>query len=116
VGAFIVADVTLVVNKSVTVMDQFGGTQPLPGATLRYTITVSVSGSGSANSVVITDPLPLDTTYTANSLRLNSALLTDVVDGDAGEQAGAPGTVTIRLGTLTNASPLQTIVFDVRIN
>lgn len=115
-GTFTIADVNVVVNKSVTIMDQFGGTQPLPGATLRYTITVSVSGAGTANGVVITDPIPADTTYVAGTLRLNSAALTDNVDGDAGELAGAPGTVTVRLGPLSNASPLQTIVFDVRIN
>ena len=44
-------------------------------------------------------PFPPDTTYTAGSLRLNGGALTDGVDADAGEVAGAPGTVTVRLGT-----------------
>ncbi len=115
-AGFAVVDVSVVVSKSVAATDQFGGTQPLPGATLRYTITVSVSGAGTASGVVITDPIPANTTYTAGSLSLNGGPLTDAADGDAGERIGVPGTVTVRLGDLTSASPVQTILFDVRIN
>jgi uncharacterized repeat protein (TIGR01451 family) len=115
-GTFTISDVVVTVNKAVAVSDQFGGVRPLPGATLRYTLTVSVSGSGNANGLIITDPVPANTTYTAGSLRLNGSPLTDSPDADAGELAGAPGTVTVRLGTLTAASPQQIIVFDVRID
>lgn len=116
-GTYTVSDVVVAVGKAVTVIDQFGGSQPAPGATLRYTLTVTVSGSTTANGVSVTDAIPADTTYTAGSLRLNGAPLTDAGDADAGD-AGAttPGTVTVNLGNLTAASPAQTIVFDVRIN
>jgi uncharacterized repeat protein (TIGR01451 family) len=40
-----------------------------PGASLYYRITVTNSGSSYATSVVITDPQPLYTTYTAGSAR-----------------------------------------------
>jgi uncharacterized repeat protein (TIGR01451 family) len=40
-----------------------------PGASLYYRITVTNSGSSNATSVVITDPQPLYTTYTAGSAR-----------------------------------------------
>ncbi len=43
-ATFTVSDVVVTVNKAVTVIDQFGGARPLPGATLRYTLTVSVIG------------------------------------------------------------------------
>ena len=115
-GTYTVSDVTVAVNKNVSVVDQFGGSQPVPGAVLRYTITVTVVGSNAANGIVITDPVPADTTYAPGSLRLNGALLSDGADADAGEVAGAPSTVTVRLGNLTAASPMQTIIFDVRIN
>jgi len=116
-GTYTVSTIAAAVGKSVTVIDQFGGSQPVAGATLRYTITVTMSGSGVANGVVITDPFPANTTYTAGSLRLNGAPLSDAADADAGD-AGitAPGAATVNLGVLTAASPVQTIVFDVKIN
>ena len=107
----------VVLNKTVTILDQWGGNQPIPGATLRFTIMVIVTGSGTANNVVITDPLPANTTYIANSLRLNNGALTDVNDGDAGDVGQTTvNTVTVRLGNMTSATPAQTIRFDVKIN
>jgi uncharacterized repeat protein (TIGR01451 family) len=116
-GTFTLSTVTVTMNKTVAVIDQFGGNNPVAGATLRYTVTVTVSGAATANSVVVTDPYPANTTYVAGSLRLNAALLTDAADADVGD-AGAttPGAITVNLGSLTAASPVQTIVFDVRIN
>lgn len=88
----------------------------IPGATLRYTITVTATGSGTALNVVITDPIPTNTTYTAGTLTLNSAVLTDGADGDAGNVGGSPVTVTVNMGNLTSASAAQTITFDVTID
>lgn len=116
-GTYLVANVTVTVNKAATVTDQFGGNKPVPGATIRYTITVTVAGSGTAVGVVITDPIPANTTYTANSLTLNAVAITDGADADAGDVgATTAGTVTVNLGSLTSASAVQTITFDVTIN
>ena len=99
------------------IRDSSGGNQPVTGATLTYTIDATVSGSGTATGVVITDLLPANTTYTAGTLSLNAASLTDAPDADAGDVGGtAPNTVTINLGDLTAASPVQTITFEVIIN
>ena len=106
----------LSLNKTVTVLDQWGGTLPIPGATLRYTIVATTSGGGTANNVVISDPLPLNTVYIANSLKLNNTALTDAADTDAGDVgATTPNAVTVKLGNLTSASPIQTITFEVKI-
>jgi len=116
-GTFTVLSVAVNVGKAVAVIDQFGGANPVAGATLRYSITVTVSGNGTANSVVITDPFPANTTFRPGSLRLNGAPLTDAADADAGDAgATAPGAMTVNLGGLTAASPAQTIIFDVEIN
>jgi uncharacterized repeat protein (TIGR01451 family) len=116
-GTYTISDVTAVVNKAVLVIDQQGGTRPVPGATLRYTLTVTVTGIGTATGVRIADPVPANTTYTAGSLRLNVAPLSDAGGDDAGDVgATAPNTVTVNLGNMTSASPAQTITFDVRIN
>jgi uncharacterized repeat protein (TIGR01451 family) len=103
-------------TKTVTTLDQWGGNLPIPGATLRYTIVATTTGNGAANNVVISDPLPLHTTYIPNTLRLNGAAITDVVDADAGDMGGTiPNAVTVKLGNLTSTSPAQTIQFDVKI-
>jgi len=110
---------TAVINivKAVTVTDQSGGSQPMSGATLRYTLSVSATGSGTALDVVITDPIPANTTYKAGTLTLNGAILTDPVDSDVGDIGGtSPGTVTVKLGDIVSASPGQTITFEVKID
>lgn len=50
-----------------------GGTQGVvdPGDTLRYTITVQNSGAVPATAVTLTDAVPANTTYVANSTLLN---------------------------------------------
>ena len=117
IGIYEVTNTTVSLIKSVVISDPLGGTQPMPGATLTYSIDVSVSGPGTATGVVITDPIPANTTYTANTLSLNAVVLTDVVDADSGDVAGTtPNTVTVNLGDLTPASPVQTITFEVIIN
>jgi uncharacterized repeat protein (TIGR01451 family) len=117
IGTYEVTNTTVTLLKSVVISDPLGGNQPMPGATMTYSIDVTVTGPGTANSVVITDPIPANTTYTANTLTLNAAALTDVVDADAGDVGGTtPNTVTVNLGDLTPASPVQTITFEVIIN
>ena len=51
----------------------------------------------SAESVVLTDPIPVGTTYVAGSLQIDAANRTDVAGDDAGEVVGR--NVTARLGT-----------------
>ena len=116
-GTYEVTNTTVSLIKSVVITDPLGGNQPMPGATLTYRIDVSVSGPGTATGVVITDPIPANTSYTVGTLNLNATALTDGVDADVGDVGGTtPNTVTVNLGDLTPASPVQTITFDVIIN
>ena len=116
IGIYEVTTATVSLVKSVVISDPLGGNQPMPGATMTYSIAVSVSG-GTASNVVITDPIPANTTYTAGTLTLNAGTLTDVVDTDAGDVGDTTvNTVTVNLGDLTPASPIQTITFEVIIN
>lgn len=114
---FIVRSATLNVIKVETVTDQYGGSRPMTGSTIHYTITATVIGSGTAMGVVITDPIPTNTTYTPGTLKLNGAALSDAAGDDAGDVGGTtPATVTVKLpGSLTSASS-QIITFDVMIN
>lgn len=116
-GEYLVSDVVLSVVKSQLISDPFGGTQPIPGATITYTVTVEVTSSGTATSSVIRDLIPTYTSFVPASITLNALALSDASDADAGEYdtTGAPQ-VRVRLGDLTQADGVQTVVFQVTID
>ena len=114
---YLVTSVTVNAVKSQAVVDQFGGSRPLPGARINYTIVVSATGAGSAATAMFTDRIPANTTYVPGSLRLNTAALSDSADADAGEYTTTPDArVRVNLGALAQASGNQTIEFAVLIN
>ena len=101
-GEYLVADVLLTAVKSQTIVDQFAGARPLPGARINYQIVVTASGSGTATATGFSDLIPANTTYVAGSLELNGAALSDTADGDAGTFVSAPAPqVRVTLGDLT---------------
>jgi len=69
--------------KTVTVIDTVGGTDPHPGATLRYRLEVSVAGNTQVDNLVITDLIPANTTYSDGSMLLNGAAQSDANDAPA---------------------------------
>jgi uncharacterized repeat protein (TIGR01451 family) len=122
-GRYLVTDVSVSVLKSVAaISDPFGGSLPVPGARIDYSIVVTVAGSATATGVAITDPIPVNTTYVAASMTFDDGggagpvPVSDPVDGDPGEFTIGPDTITVRLGDLTAASPAQTITFSVTID
>jgi len=116
-GTYVVSDVSVVLVKSAVVTDPDNGNQPITGATITYTILVTVSGVGSAENIVISDPIPVNTSYTPATLRLDTVALTDEADGDAGDvSVTAPGTVTVNLGDMAGGSPTRSIEFSVLID
>ena len=116
-GEYIVSDVQVSVVKTQAVSDTFGGTEPLPGATITYSMDVDVVGSGTVTASVLRDAIPDFTSFVPNSIALNGAPLTDAADADAGEldTVGTP-TVVVRLGDLTAADGTQTITFAVTVD
>jgi uncharacterized repeat protein (TIGR01451 family) len=114
--SFVVSNVVVSLFKSTSVADPFGGSDPIPGATITYSIDVTVTGVGTASGVVISDPIPTDTTYVSSSMTQGGPPLTDAVDGLDGADFSvtAPNTVTVDMGDLTAGT--QTITFDVTIN
>jgi uncharacterized repeat protein (TIGR01451 family) len=120
-GAYTVGEpLALDIAKSAVISEdpQNGAINPvaLPGATLAYTLEVTVTGSGTAANVVVTDPVPANSTYKAGTLKLNGVGLTDIPGDDVGNVGGGPVIVTVKLGDLTSASAVQTITFDVLID
>ncbi len=63
---------TLTVSKTSSVIsDPVNGTsapKAIPGAVVEYCILISNTGTGAANTVVATDPLPANVVYLANSM------------------------------------------------
>lgn len=112
-GGYLVSQLTTSLVKSQTTADPFGGTNAVPGAVITYTLNLSAAGTGSLNGALISDVIPANTTYVAGSIRLNSAVLTDGVDADAGRFTGSA--VEVNLGNLT-APAAQSVQFQVRIN
>lgn len=117
IGEYLVSDVLLSLVKSQVVVDPNGGAEPIPGATLTYTISAEVQSAGVATGSVISDDIPTFTTYAPGSITLNGLALSDAIDADAGEfDNGGTPRVVIRLGDLTQADGIQTIVFSVTID
>jgi uncharacterized repeat protein (TIGR01451 family) len=116
VGTYVIRAVYASIVKTASVADPFGGTEPTPGARITYSLIVTVSGSGVANGLVITDPIPSNTVYDAGTLTLDGVSLTDELDADQGDVGGTtPAAVTIDLGDVPGGSPPHAVGFDVVI-
>lgn len=116
IGEYLVDDVDVSVVKSQAVLDPDGGSEPVTGATITYTITVEVIGPGTAGTAAIRDLVPTWSSFVPGSITLNGTAISDASDADAGEYdtSGAP-TVVVRLGDLTEADGVQTVTFQVQI-
>ena len=98
VGAYVVSAATVTLVKSAVVTNSLGTTDPIPGATITYTIVATVAGSGSVNGLAITDNIPANTTYVPGSITLGGASLSDAVDADAGDFNSTR--INVSLGTV----------------
>lgn len=122
-GTYLVSTLNLRFEKTSSVVDPFGGTTTMPGATVTYSIEVEVLGTQTATGLVISDDVPENTTYVASSMALNGTPQTDANDSPTDEAffdpVGGPtnnGSIAIDLGNLDATSGTQTISFDVTID
>jgi len=120
-GTYVASNTAVAIVKSAAVSDPFGGNEPVPGAIITYSIVVTVSGSGTADNVIVTDSIPANTSYNDGTLSLNAAGLTDT---DADDEGSVTDTntdtlkdlVAVDLGSLSAVSAVQTVSFQVTIN
>ena len=112
-GAFVVAAATVALTKAAAISDPLGGAEPIPGATITYTITATVTGSGSVSGLAITDAVPANTTYVPGSISLGGVAQTDAVDTDAGSFGS--NQVTVSLGTVSGGNT-RVVTFQATIN
>jgi uncharacterized repeat protein (TIGR01451 family) len=112
-GAFVVSAATVTLVKSAVVTNSLGTTDPVPGATITYTIVATVAGSGSVSGLTITDNIPADTSYANGSMTLGGAPLSDAVDADAGDYNGTR--ISVALGTVAGGQT-RTVTFRTTID
>ena len=112
-GFYLVSSATVALLKSATVLDPFGGSEPVPGATITYSILATITGSGSLPNLVINDSVPTGTTYVPGSIRLGGTTLTDATGDDAGRFSS--NAVSVALGTVPGGET-RTVSFKVTIN
>ncbi len=118
-GTYEVSVAAVALVKSIAqIADPYGGDRPYPGAVVTYRIAVNVSGSGTAEAVVITDAIPADMTYVAGSMLLDGVAQTDADDAPADASdfgVTAANTITVNLGD-TVAPATRIIEFNTTIN
>lgn len=99
--------------KTSAVLDPLGGSSPVPGAVITWTLTFTVPSGASVTAAQVTDAIPAGTTYQPGSLSLDAAPLTDGAGDDAGEFAA--GGIAVSLGNVAGPAT-HTIVFKTSIN
>lgn len=98
--------------KSQAVIAPDGSATPTRGATITYTIEARFGGPETVGAARLSDPVPTGTVYIPGSLRLDSAVLTDADDGDAGGFDGAG--INIALSDITGPATRR-VEFQVTI-
>lgn len=111
---FLIQAAQVALVKSAIIVDQFGGNEAVPGATITYQLVATITGSSSLTNLNVNDDIPADTTYTAESITLEGAGLTDSdADADAGSYDGSA--IAVSLGTVPGGQT-RTITFQVTID
>lgn len=113
-ASYVVAGVSLALAKSViSVRDPQGGTRVTTGSVLTYRVVLTLTGTGVADTLAFSDPLPAALTYVPGSLTVDGTPRTDAVDGDGAAATG--NTVTADFGTV--AAPAQRVIeFKATVN
>jgi len=95
----------------VTVLDPFGGATLVPGSVITYQIDVTVSGSGDAENLVITYPIPVDLEYQTGRLNVSALPAGEEQDDDFAPATsdttgfdGANQTITVNLDAVSGGA------------
>lgn len=117
----VIAAVVELLKTAPTVLDPFGGTALVPGAIITYQIDATVTGTGTAEALSVTDALPADVEYVPGSLTVSALPAGEDADDDfapagtdnTGYDAGNR-TVTAVLGDVTGTTTV-TVTFQATI-
>lgn len=125
-AAYLSNDLVVTLSKTIisvqpptgaTVLNPASGDPALrPGAILTYQIVASFAGTGVAKNLVITDPLPADITYVANSIKVNGVPQTDAADAPTDNADFTNNIISVTRGTITTPAANVVIQFQATIN
>ena len=102
-----------IAKSVVAVRDPQGGTRVTTGSVLTYRIVLTLTGTGAADTLSFSDPLPPALTYVPGSLTVDGTPRTDAADADGAAASG--NTVTADFGTV--AAPAQRVIeFKATVN
>ncbi len=90
----------------------------MPGTVISYQLLVTVSGTGDAENLIVTDVMPAELEYIAASLFVNGSAEDDDFAPAATDNSGFDSgtqTVTVDLGSVAGGSPVISIDFDAAI-
>lgn len=111
-GFLAVQQALIALVKSATVVDPFGGSRAVPGSVITYNLVATISGTGTLNDVIISDPIPASTIYNPSTLTLETNALTDEADLDQGSFDGT--SIAVDIGTVA-AGETRTVTFEVTV-
>lgn len=135
-GAYKVSTATLQITKSATVIsDPVNGTtnpKAIPGAVVEYCLVVTNTGAAPADSIVLSDNLPAETTYDPTHLRVNvsgtsttctsgtGSAVTDATGDDTGDWVAGgtngKGVVNVRTATIAATTGVFRATFRVTVD
>ena len=82
-GSYRVSTGAVTLSKTVTsVTDPQGGSKFVPGAIVRYQLSLSIAGIGAAQSLIVRDPLPANLAFVAGSLAVSALPPSQQIDDD----------------------------------
>jgi uncharacterized repeat protein (TIGR01451 family) len=105
---------SLVATKVAAVQaDTLQPTNPkaIPGATVKYTITLTNSGAAAADAVVVGDAIPANTTFVCGSMKLNSTPVADPPNCTT----TPPANVSASVGTMGITGPSNVAIFEFNV-
>lgn len=117
-STYIVSDIDVTITKVISETRDLlgaGGNQAVPGAEVDYVLTVTVTGTGTANSVVVSDPLPSQLALKsgiAGTIKVGGTDKTaSSADTDDAEYDANTNTITVDLGDIDAGDPAIAIEF-----
>ncbi len=105
---------SLFIKQQSSVVNQFGNSEPVSGAIITYNMDISTPTKVTAKNVIFKNPIPKNTEYQKNSLKLNSKALTDRKDRDIGYYDSKNNLIKVDIGCVL-ASKSQQVQFKVKI-
>ena len=102
-----------ILQAEVSLEKSVSATEISPGETLAYTLTLKNSGAAPANSITLTDTIPLSTVYAVDSVTGGGIYVDDsLVWSDLSVAAGGETAVSFAVQVDTDAIPTKIAVFD----